>query len=71
MGTSASGEIGLLAGLLGKDDRAELVASLFSAVRRCLAEATGVRAVREEPPRIANVATTKFTPPAVEALPNL
>lgn len=39
----------LLARLLGKDKRAESVASLFSAVHRCLADAHGVRALREEP----------------------
>jgi hypothetical protein len=48
-GVFVSTEGGLLARLLGKDKRAESVASLFSAVQRCLAEAPGVRALREEP----------------------
>ena len=41
-------EGGLLARLFGKDRRAELVSSLFSAVRRCLESSPAVRDLREE-----------------------
>jgi len=46
----AFAEGGVLARLLGKDKRAEALASLFAAIRRCLQSAPGVGALREEPP---------------------
>jgi hypothetical protein len=41
-------EGGLLARLIGKDRRAEMVSSLFTAVRRCLESSRAVRELREE-----------------------
>jgi hypothetical protein len=45
----AFAEEGLVARLLGKDKSAESLASLFTAVRRCLELHPNVRGLREEP----------------------
>jgi hypothetical protein len=44
----AFAEGGVMARLLGKDKRAESLASLFAAVRHCLKSAATVRGLREE-----------------------
>ena len=45
----AFAEGGIFARLLGKDRRAESVATLFSAVQRCLTSAPSIHNLREEP----------------------
>jgi hypothetical protein len=44
----AFAEGGLIARLLGKDNRAESLASLFAALRRCLGSSPDIRSLREE-----------------------
>jgi hypothetical protein len=44
----AFAEGGLIARLLGKDKRAESLASLFAAIRRCLESSPEIRSLREE-----------------------
>jgi hypothetical protein len=47
---SAFAEGGVMSRLLGKDERAQSVASLFSAVRRCLESSPNVFGLREQGP---------------------
>jgi hypothetical protein len=44
----AFAEGGIIARLLGKDKRAESLAALYAAVRRCLESAPIIRGLREE-----------------------